>query len=74
MSHGAILDRINFKQNFIKQHKPRWYDDNEDRLQTFDEHLDHQVKRIGKKVQQKGYKPPFRLELPEGMKAAERGH
>jgi len=72
MSHGEIQDRINYKLNFVKQHKPRWYDDDEGRLRTVEGHIDDQIKRIGRKVQQKGYKPPFRLELPEGMKAAER--
>lgn len=73
MSHGEKLERIGYKISFVKQHKPRWYDDDEDRLNAVEAHVDNQIKRIGRKTQQKGYKPPFRLELPEGMKAAERG-
>ncbi len=72
MSHGEILPRIDHKLNFIEQHKPHWYDDDEQRLRNFDSHLDDQVKRIGKKIRQKGYKPPFRLDLPEGIRAAEK--
>jgi hypothetical protein len=73
MSHGEILPRIDYKLNFIEQHKPKWYVADEKQLAAFDRDLDNQVNRIGRKMQQKGYKPPFKLALPEGIKAAERG-
>lgn len=72
MSHGETFERLNYKLNFVKQHKERWYDDDEDRLRSVEAHVDNQIKRIGRKIQQKGYKPPFRLDMPEGIKAAER--
>jgi hypothetical protein len=71
--HKEIQERIDYKLNFVKVHKPKWYGDDEDRLRGVEAHIDNQIKRIGRKTQQKGYKPPFHLDLPEGMKEAERG-
>jgi len=73
MSHGEILPRIDHKLGFIAVHKPKWYESDERELKDFDQRLDNQVNRIGRKTQQKGYKPPFKLNLPEGIRAAEKG-
>lgn len=73
--HEEKFRRISFKLNFIKQHKPKWYENDEEHIDTLERNVDDQVKRIGRQTQRKGYKPPFMLKLPEpnGINAAERG-
>jgi hypothetical protein len=73
MSHGPLLKSMEEKLDFIKEHKPKWYMGDEERLRGVDHTLDDQVHRINKKAAKPGPYKPFRPSEPDGIRAAERG-
>jgi hypothetical protein len=73
VTHEVTFQRLGPKFDFVKQHKPRWYEEDERSLQTVERRLDDQIHRINKKAAKPKPFKAFGSEEPEGVRAAERG-
>lgn len=71
--HDEKLKVLGPKFDYVKDHKPKWYQEDERVLDNVNRRLDDQIHRINKRAAKPGPYKPFRPPEPDGIRAAERG-